>query len=56
MTLENFIYESVSEILNGGYEEVKNSIERELPGIVVLSSAEITPEIKLESLGGIEIE
>ena len=23
MTLENFIYESVSEILNGGYEEVK---------------------------------
>lgn len=35
---------------------VKNSIERELPGIVVLSSAEITPEIKLESLGGIEIE
>ena len=35
---------------------VKNRIERELPGIVVLSSAEITPEIKLESLGGIEIE
>ncbi len=28
MTLENFIYESVSEILNGGYEEVKNSIEK----------------------------
>ena len=28
MTLENFIYESVSEILNGGYEEVKDSIEK----------------------------
>ena len=28
MTLENFIYESVSEILNGGYEEVKKDIEK----------------------------
>lgn len=28
MTLENFIYESVSEILNNGYEEVKNIIEK----------------------------
>ena len=28
MTLENFIYESVSEILNGEYEEVKNKIEK----------------------------
>lgn len=28
MTLENFIYESVSEILNGGYEEVKKIIEK----------------------------
>ncbi len=28
MTLENFIYESVSEILNGEYEEVKNRIEK----------------------------
>ncbi len=28
MTLENFIYESVSEILNGGYEEVKYNIEK----------------------------
>ena len=28
MTLENFIYESVSEILNGKYEEVKESIEK----------------------------
>ena len=28
MTLENFIYESVSEILNGKYEEVKVSIEK----------------------------
>ena len=27
MTLENFIYESVSEILNGGYEEVKKDIK-----------------------------
>lgn len=35
---------------------VKNSIERELPGIVVLSSAEITNDIKLESLGGIDVE
>ena len=26
MTLENFIYESVSEILNGGYEEVRERI------------------------------
>ena len=28
MTLENFIYESVSEILNGGYEEVKKDIAK----------------------------
>ena len=28
MTLENFIYESVSEILNGKYDEVKESIEK----------------------------
>ncbi len=35
---------------------VKNSIERELPGIVVLSSAEITNDIRLESLGGIDVE
>ena len=28
MTLENFIYESVSEILNGEYDEVKQSIEK----------------------------
>ena len=28
MTLENFIYESVSEILNGKYEEVKERIEK----------------------------
>ena len=28
MTLENFIYESVSEILNGGDEEVKKDIEK----------------------------
>ena len=35
---------------------VKNSIERELPGVVVLSSAEITNDIKLESLGGIDVE
>lgn len=35
---------------------VKSSIERELPGIVVLSSAEITNDIKLESLGGIDVE
>ena len=28
MTLENFIYESVSEILDGGYEEVKEVIEK----------------------------
>ena len=35
---------------------VKNSIERELPGVVVLSSAEITNDIRLESLGGIDVE
>lgn len=35
---------------------VKSSIERELPGIVVLSSAEISNDIKLESLGGIDVE
>lgn len=28
MTLENFIYESVSDILNGKYEEVKSGIEK----------------------------
>ena len=28
MTLENFIYESVSEILNSKYDEVKESIEK----------------------------
>ena len=28
MTLENFIYESVSEILNGGDEEGKKDIEK----------------------------
>ena len=28
MTLENFIYESVSQILNGDYEEVKERVEK----------------------------
>lgn len=35
---------------------VKNSMERELPGVVVLSTAEITSDIKLESLGEINVE
>lgn len=35
---------------------VKSSIDREMPGVVVLSTAEITSDIKLESLGGIEVE
>lgn len=35
---------------------VKNSIDRELPGVVVLSTAEITSDIRLESLGEISVE
>lgn len=35
---------------------VKNSIERELPGVIVLSTAEITSDVKLEVLGEIKVE
>lgn len=35
---------------------VKNSMDRELPGVVVLSTAEITSDIRLESLGEVNVE
>ncbi|AEE16569.1 flagellar biosynthesis protein FlhA [Treponema brennaborense] len=34
---------------------VKSSIDREMPGVVVLSSAEITNDVKLESLGEVKV-
>ena len=35
---------------------VKTSTERELPGVIVLSTEEITTDVKLESLGEVNVE